>query len=286
MWHTNHQNLVLIMRLKHIILFVSIVCCKSICFSQEDSTQLFNDYLKIIGFNHKIVAVDDTSIYFAKMLCDSLKIEGDNYEKALKIKNYIHKEFSPYGRRISLIETIQKKSGNCWDHARLSVFLLRYAGVPAKFAYEINLKKNVFWWGFKAKKEKSGLWGYKHNDHIWVLFFDGKQWQPFDSELDIIGINEFVTKRWGRISPYFGKILPYGPPFIIWEDIGYGLANMKSITQEIWNHKNNNDYTKVSKEEWYLFFNQFESFTYEFLNTNFFPKKFEILINNMHKKWF
>jgi len=261
------------------------------CYSQTDSIAQFTDYNKILGFESssgdRILAVDSFSVYWGQNVLNELHVNGQtNFEKALRIKNFIHKNIDCYGRQSNIHAIIEERKGNCYDHARLSVFLLRMSGVPAKFAFEINLKKNVFWWGKKAKKQNRGTWGYHHNDHVWVLFYDGSTWQPLDSELDIIGINDFVIRRWEKISPYYFKLLPYGPPFIIWEDAGDGFLNMKTITKQIWMNKPDSTYTKVNKSEWFRFLNEFDGVTREKIDHCLFPSDKEIRIKRMSKLWF
>lgn len=261
------------------------------CFSQTDSISQFTNYNKILGFgspsSNRILIIDSFSVDWGKKVLYELNLNGlTDFDKALKIKNYIHKNIGCYGRQTNIHDIIKKQTGNCYDHARLSVFLLRLAGVPAKCVIEINLKKNVFWWGNKAKKLHIGTFGYYHNDHVWVLFYDGNSWQPYDSELDVIGMDDFVVHRWGKISPFYFKILPYGPPFIIWEDTGNGFISMKSITKQIWSHKPDSTYTKVSKTEWLSFLSEFEEMTYEKLYNNLFPKDMGKSIKKMCKIWY
>jgi hypothetical protein len=273
------------------IFFIFTVLVSSLSYSQVDSISKFTDYKKILGFgksdNERILKIDSFSIDWAKKVLDELNLSKlTNFEKALKIRDYIHKNIKCYKRQVDIHGIIVNKTGNCWDHARISAFLLRMAGVPAKFAFEINLKKNVYWWGKKAKKQNNGTWGFYHNDHVWVLFFDGKQWQPYDSELNILGIEDFVNRRFGKISPYYFKMLPYGPPFIIWEDTGQGFSNMRTITKQIWSYKTDNTYAKVNKSDWYSFLSNFEEITYDKLNHNLFPKDMEKKIKDMCKIWF
>jgi hypothetical protein len=261
------------------------------CYSQTDSIAQFTDYNKILGFESssgdRILVVDSFSVDWGQNVLNELNLNGQtNFEKALRIKNFIHMNIDCYGRQSNIHDIIKERKGNCYDHARLSVFLLRMSGVPAKFAFEINLKKNVFWWGNKAKKQNRGTWGYHHNDHVWVLFYDGSTWQPLDSELNIIGIKDFVIRRWEKISPYYFKLLPYGPPFIIWEDAGDGFLNMKTITKQIWMNKPDSTYTKVNKSEWFRFLNEFDGVTREKLDHSLFPSDKEIRIKRMSKLWF
>lgn len=272
-----------------LILFMGLISFS--CYSQTDSIAQFSDYNKILGFgnssDNRILAIDSFSVEWGQNVLNELNLNGQtNFEKALRIKNYIYKNIDCYGRQSNIHDIIKEKKGNCYDHARLSVFLLRMSGVPAKFAFEINLKKNVPWWGNKAKKQNRGTFGYFHNDHVWVLFYDGRTWQPFDSELDIIGIDDFVIHRWGKISPYYFKLLPYGPPFIIWEDTGDGFLNMKTITKQIWMNKPDSTYTKVNKSEWFRFLNEFDGITLEKLDKSLFPQDKEIRIKKMTKLWF
>lgn len=158
------------------------------------------------------------------------------------------------------------------------------AGIPAKCTFEIDLRDNVFWWANKARKLHMGTFGDYHNDHVWVLFYDGSSWQPYDSELDILRIKDFVIKRWDFISPFHFGILPFGPPFIVWEDSGNGFIDMRPITKQLWLNKPDSTYTKTSKEEWFRFISEFDTMTLELLDENFIPAEKGGMIKIMCKK--
>jgi len=258
-------------------------------YSRSDSIFKFTDYKKIIGFgsqtDDRILKIDSFSIDWGTKVINELKLNGlTAFEKATKIKNYVHKNIKCYGREYNIHDIIKKGKGNCYDHARISIFLLRMAGVPAKFAFEINLRNNVFWWANKAKKQHMGTFGDYHNDHVWVLFYNGDSWQPYDSELNILGINEFVKRRWNYISPFYFRILPFGPPFIIWEDTGDGFYNMKAIAKQVWLNKPDSTYAKVSKSEWFNFLSEFDGSTHEKLEHDFFSDQQLKSIKRMCKK--
>lgn len=261
------------------------------CYAQSDSLKMFCNFQRIRWIDiPKYIAYfqpDSFSIDWGNKTLVQLEVNGlSNYAKALKIQKYVHENFGCTGRQYSIPNMIKNKNGNCADHAVISIFLLRMAGVPSKFAFEINLKNNFYWWGNKAKKQHCGLYGFNHNDHVWVLFYDGTSWQPYDSELNIFGIDDFVKTRWGKRSPYFLGITPYGPPFIIWEDTGNGLLQMKTITKQIWNHKPDETYNRISKNEWYKFIDIFEGATYEALEHTLFSSDKERAIKAISHQWF
>lgn|GEM_PF-2537202 len=259
--------------------------------AQEIVPDNFVDYKRIVKFRDSsyinLVDIDSFSIQWGNQILKNLNLNTLNtFDRASKIQKYIHENIRSTGKQPPIHDIIIKKNGNCWDHAIICVFLLRMAGIPARFAVEINLKHNVCWYGLKAKRQNCGLWGYDHNDHVWVLFYDGSSWQPLDSELDIMGLSDFIKHRWGKISPFPFKLLPYGPPFIIWEDTGGGFLHMRTITKQIWANKTDDTYILVCKRDWYEFLNEFENAKYENLEHNLFPKDKEKAIKRMSKKWF
>lgn len=149
---------------------------------------------------------------------------------AAEIAHYIHREFAFTPDRPDTVDAfVEAKAGNCYGHARLGVLLLRLAGIPAKFAYEIHLEHKTSSSAVAAREREMALFGRYHNDHFWVLFYDGKEWLPFDSALGIAGVEEFVAAKYLR--PEGGVS---NPPFVIWEDQGQGRTGMRNVTRDLW----------------------------------------------------
>jgi hypothetical protein len=138
---------------------------------------------------------------------------------------------------------------------------LRLAGVPAKVSHELQLWNPFFVDQIRARSQKAGYFGSGYNSHYWVLFFDGKEWQPYDSALGITGFDEFFrirtdTKRW----PYLLSLNPKrmtGPPFVVEMQSDSPAAGMINITGEIWTRDSAWNNKKVTRAEWMEFVQKF-----------------------------
>ena len=241
---------------------------------------IFLDYKNIKIDNDYTYNIDQSTIDWGNELLKEINIsELTNYEKAASINKYIYDNIGFCGFRANDIkEIIENQKGNCFSHARLGIFLLRLSGVPAKFAYEIHIRKCTISGKIKGKNKKTGLFGCAHNDHIWVFFYNNGNWIPFDSSLGIIGINEFITKRWDT------KFL-MGPPFVIYEDTGNGLEKMKNITIELWNNKPKDSFNIIDFNTWYEFLNSFSEMEIGDFN-NPLDKSLLLKISKMSKLWY
>ena len=164
-------------------------------------------------------------------------------EKAQAILDFVHNNFTfNWTRPKSVAEFIEVKAGNCYAHARLGILLLRLAGVPAKFAYEVHLRLSSPSATADAVESGTGLFGSFHNDHAWVLFHDGERWTPFDSTSGHIGGEGFIAQRW---TPPRAN-----PPFAIWEDTGSGLDAMENVTELVWEGLSLPTHGEMSEERW------------------------------------
>ncbi len=241
---------------------------------------IFLDYKNIKIDNDYTYNIEQSSIDWGNKLLKELNIsELNNYEKAVSINKYIYDNIEFCGFRANNIkEIIENKKGNCFCHARLGIFLLRLAGVPSKFVYEIHIRKCIIPRKIKGKNKKTGLYGCAHNDHIWVFFYDNGNWIPFDSSLGIIGINEFITKRWDN------KFL-MGPPFVIYEDTGNGLVKMKNITNKLWNNKPKDSFKIIDFNTWFEFLSSFSEMKIEDFDKPL-DKSLLLKISKMSKLWY
>lgn len=239
-----------------------LICCSASGF-QADNDSLFINPLRIIISSKTLVEPTPAEVEWAKELLEGLEIEDrSNFEKAEKILRYISET---YKYRIKSPRTIsgfnELEGGNCVSHTIAGLFLLRMAGIPAKFCYEYHVKNWMVVDRWRANANKAAYYGAGHNSHYWVLFFDGTEWQPYDSALGICGFDQFYnvrtsTKRW----PYFISLNPKrmtGAPFIIMVETGYGSKSMVNITSDIWRTRFEWNNSKVTKEEWDEFLHNF-----------------------------
>lgn len=169
-------------------------------------------------------------------------------QRAARICKYIHEgfEFSPE-RPPTVAAFIEKKSGNCYAHARLSAFLLRLAGVPARFMYEVHLERKSPESTEQARAAGIGLFGEFHNDHFWVLYQDGDAWVPFDSGL---GISNRADFRRVKIDEPAGGVA--NPPFLLWRESENEAENgrLVNVTQEFWRDIGRKTVPGVPEADW------------------------------------
>ena len=191
----------------------------------------------------KIIQVETNAITRGEKIIQSLNLDGlPDFEKAQRICTYLNNNFAyNFQRSLSICEIIERQGGNCVSHTLMGIFLLRLAGVPAKFAHEVHLTKPYrlisLYVGLWAKRENDGINSFWHNDHVWVWFRNNGTWEPFDSALGVCGFGQFFEKRFYQqkeLSKGFAQKWT-GPPFVIWEDVGDGFASMKNLTSTIIN---------------------------------------------------
>jgi hypothetical protein len=122
---------------------------------------IFLDHKNIKIDNDYIYNIDQSTIDWGNKLLKELNVlELNNYKKAVCINKYIHDNIEFCGFRANNIkEIIKNQKGNCFCHAQLGIFLLRSAGIPAKFAYEIHIRKCTILGKVKGKNKKNRtLW--------------------------------------------------------------------------------------------------------------------------------
>ena len=242
----------------------------------------FKNYKKIILNSTQVEYVDKNTILWGKHLLNSLSLKKLSIEaRAKKIMAYVHETFVfNWKRPENIAAFIKDRSGNCNAHSRLGIFLLRLAEIPAKFAYEIHLELKSNQALTDAAKFNTGVFGHYHNDHLWVLFFDGKNWVPYDSTQNLLGFEDFQKIRVDRKTEVLGFI-----PFVIWEDMGTGTDNMKNITEYIWNRLATVNHLEITSSIWNSFVKSFYK-----VDVNLFKKPLKIetinKIGNIGKLFF
>lgn len=273
------------MKIKATILIVYLIIICSINAQDEDKTVSIDSRFKnwsIIRTNIKRVEnIDEATLVWGKNTLEALKLgKLDVNGKAQAIQKYVSRNFEfNSSRPRNIPEFIETGKGNCYAHSRLSVFLLRLAGIPAKFAYEVHLELKTESSAKTARERGTGLFGHFHNDHFWILYHDGDRWIPFDSALGYTGFKGFLS-RWEGTDT-----IPDNPPFVIWEDTGSGSSDMRNITNYIWSQFPIEKHNNLSADEWRQFLSNFYD-----KDISFFQKPLdestEKMINKVARKFF
>lgn len=226
----------------------------------ESELERTTDYTKILTEAFSVETIDQPTIEWGKRVLAELGIEAlDANGKAAAILQYIHNNFGFEGNYPPTIASfIIERRGNCLAHAKLGVFLLRLAGIPAKPAWESHLTMSGAGVGRIAREYNRGQFGAFHNAHVWAFYYNGELWQPFDSGFGYLGYDRFVEARW-----IFHHDKVFGPPFEIWESTGFGFVNMKNVTKEIWSRFDLPEQNGITKQMWLNFVADFSDLSRE-----------------------
>nr|WP_275976249.1 transglutaminase domain-containing protein [Geothrix oryzisoli] len=133
-------------------------------------------------------------------------------------------------RTRSVDEILARGSGNCADHAKVLLDLLKAGGFEARWVREINLQapSERRQASARAKVAEGGkgfsVFGYQHNDHRWLEVRDPASgaWFPADSSLGVVGGGAWAAARLGfgtrpaavadMIAPVFVEAVQPGRP--------------------------------------------------------------------------
>jgi transglutaminase-like putative cysteine protease len=109
----------------------------------KSKDSLANYQKNVFWGNEKTIQVEADSIAWGQQALRSLNLESlSSFEKTQKICTYLNENFRfNFQRSLSIREIIEKKGSNCVSHSLMGIFLLRLAGIPAKFAHEVHLSK-------------------------------------------------------------------------------------------------------------------------------------------------
>jgi hypothetical protein len=102
-------------------------------------------------------------------------------------------------------EVLARGMGNCADHARVLMDLLKAGGFEVRWVQEVNLqapseRRRA---SARAKVAEGGarysVFGYQHNDHRWLEVRDPARgaWFPADSSLGVTGREAWAAARLG-----------------------------------------------------------------------------------------
>ena len=229
-------------------------------YKKNEIDESFLDYSAIRAGKNARTSTLETTIEWGKDVLDTLSIRNkSSSEKAAAIQEFVHKNFgfssAFHGK---LARFIEAGTGNCNSHARMGIFLLRLAGIPAKFAMERNLFLSTDEDHEKVKEDGGWNLGYYTSGHVWVLYWDGESWIPFDSAFGYSGYDGFLKYRWEGVDYEETR-----PPFVIWEDTGWGFDEMKNITKSVWERYKLKDHHRVSHGDWMAFISLFAAMDVE-----------------------
>lgn len=275
-----------------ILTLFSIIIINTIpVFNQPSADYL--DYNSIRYSENRVIELDSASVAWGKEVIKELGTDNlSEWDRAMTIKNFLHSEIK-YNtkRRLEIAEIIEKKNGFCISHAMMGLFLLRMAGVEAKFAHEVNiLKKGTllsFFIGRYAIKNNDGINSYWHNDHVWVWVFVDGRWEPFDSALGLFGYDEFYTRRYYNHSGLSKGLAQKwtGPPFAVFEENELGLTGMVNVTKRVWNRESLPEGTAMT-EEWLELVDIFAGYTKKNFYDNYLPDSILVKVEHASNRWF
>lgn len=177
---------------------------------EKDWMQFAKDHLKqmpvvqLKSYNY----TDTAQVEMKKM---ALEIAGNVATTFDKVRNVIwwtNKNFfwafTDYQRR-TMKQIICRQGGNCNEQAIVVRALLKELNVKTRRTSEINIQPEKESRQKDAEKRiseignKGSVFGYRHNDHIWIEFFDeeSQQWIPADPTLGLIGLENWLKSRIG-----------------------------------------------------------------------------------------
>ena len=258
----------------------------------KSNDSLLNPQEIVLAGEEPVIRVDDDTLAWGERVLQAMDLESmGDFAKAQKICGYLNNHFAyNFQRRVRFPEIIQKKGGNCLSHTLMGIFLLRLAGIPAKFAHEVHLTKQYrlisIYVGVWAKRQNDGINSFWHNDHVWVWFRNGDTWEPFDSALGVCGFDQFYKKRFfdhKTLSKGFAQQWT-GPPFVIWEGVGDGFTGMQNITATVIQPESMAELKH--KDEWLAFIDLFKDWTQADFHKEYLPESLLRRIKTMSIEWF
>lgn len=131
---------------------------------------------------------------------------GNTEEKTRRLVSWINTNFNwsytDYQKR-TVEEIIQRRARNCAELANVLALLLQKNNVSFRWIHEINIQPKSERRQEDAAKlvvqkgNSYSVFGFQHNDHVWLEVFDEKSnsWFPADPAVGVVGVNEWVAAR-------------------------------------------------------------------------------------------
>lgn len=162
---------------------------------------------------------DTTKVDMQKLARD---IEGDaptTFEKVANIISWTNKNFewtyTDYQKR-TVKQIVCRQGGNCAEQATVVRALLKELNIKTRRISEINIQPEKEQRQKDSEKlfaehgNRASVFGYRHNDHVWIEFFDEQkqEWVPADPTLGLIGLDNWLKSRIGFEPRVNHAILP------------------------------------------------------------------------------
>jgi hypothetical protein len=179
---------------RYIITLISLLCvCKSLISQNNSHTTSTN------------TLVDELS---ANIISKIEKEGSSNFQRGKILLNYLASEFKWVGtdyKQRTVNQIIARRSGNCFELAKVYIHFIKVAGIKYRPIAEINIhaeseERQIF----ASKKVEEGgnrmsVFGRNHNDHRWVEIFDdiAGEWIPVDPSMNLIGKDQWLKARMG-----------------------------------------------------------------------------------------
>lgn len=134
--------------------------------------------------------------------------DASGIERVRRIVAWMHQSFdllaTDYQDR-TVDEIVERRGGNCREHAMVLAALLAALDVPVHWVTEVNIQAESpqRQSGAKAMVAERGprasVFGLRHNDHRWLEVPGDApgEWEPADTFLDLVGIDDWVHQRLG-----------------------------------------------------------------------------------------
>lgn len=141
----------------------------------------------------------------------AFEVAGRNrttYDKVRNIIWWTNKNFfwayTDYQKRTDK-QIICRQGGNCNEQAIVVRALLNELNVKTRRTAEINIQPESERRQKDAEKRiaeignRASVFGYRHNDHVWIEFFDdeAQEWVPADPTIGLIGLENWLKSRIG-----------------------------------------------------------------------------------------
>ncbi|PIV93397.1 MAG: hypothetical protein COW44_09695 [Flavobacteriaceae bacterium CG17_big_fil_post_rev_8_21_14_2_50_33_15] len=151
----------------------------------------------------------DTLQVDLKMMAKMIAGNSTNtYDKVRNVVWWTNKNFSwnftDYKKRTPK-QIICQKGGNCNEQAQVVRALLTELNVKTRRTSEINIQLESERRQKDAERQiglvgnRASVFGYRHNDHVWVEFYDEQEqeWVPADATIGKIGLDSWLKARIG-----------------------------------------------------------------------------------------
>ncbi len=151
---------------------------------------------------------DTTKVQMLKLASDIAGNSTTTFDKVKKVIGWTNKNFTwtftDYQKR-TVKEIICRQGGNCNEQALVVRTLLKELDVKTRRTSEVNIQPVNPERQKDAEKRiteignRGSVFGYQHNDHVWIEFYDEEkqQWIPADPTLGLIGLENWLRSRIG-----------------------------------------------------------------------------------------